>query len=234
MCFTAAMRSALVTLVIIFATGVVHATAEPFPSMDRPGSADSPVLQRFAGSLILQYEKKSLDEMTLPLSKLLPVPGKKAPGNNNAQAPKKTKQVEGEVTHILYIMPAGKSSLEVLKLYKDQIKDQNGKVLYECKGADCGGNAQGNSLDGGSTMGMAMYLRSGERVKEHPWSLPWCASQMRLSDVRYLAAEIPASGAHVSVMTASLPDVAGACQAILGRAIAMVDVIAVKPPAAKK
>jgi OmpA-OmpF porin, OOP family len=226
--------SAIVCAAIVCASGIVHATAEPFPSADKPGSADSPLLKRLDGSLILQYEKKNLDEMTLPLSKLLPVRGKKAPGNNNAEAPKKSKRIEGKATHIVYVMPAGSSSLEVLKLYKDQIKAQEGKVLYECKGAECGGNAEGNSLDGGSTVGMAMYLRGGDRVTEKPWSIPWCASQMKLSDVRYVAAEIPAAGAHVSVMAASLANVTGGCGAIAGRAIAMVDVIAGEPAASKK
>jgi OOP family OmpA-OmpF porin len=228
------MRFLVVAATILSAAGVAHATAEPLPSSDRPGSADSPLLKRFEGSLILQYDKKNLDEMTLPLSKLLPVPGKKASGNNNAVAPKKTKTVEGEATHILYLLPAGVSSLEVLKLYKDQIKAAEGKVLYECKGAECGGNAEGNSLDGGSTMGMAMYLRGGERVTEKPWSLSWCASQKKLMDVRYVASELPAARASVSVMTASLSDAEGGCGAIRGRAIAMVDVIARPPAAAKK
>jgi len=220
------MKSLLVVLVTIcLATTIAAAAPPPLPPGDVAGSADSPALKRPDGALILQYDKKNLDEVTLPLSKLELVRGKKASGNNNAAAPKKSKTVEGETTHLLYVMPAQGTSLEALKHFKDQVQAQKGKLLYECKAAECGGNAAGNSLDGGSTMGMAMYLRGGERVTEKPWSVTWCASHEKLADVRYFAAELPASGAHVSVMTANLADVGQACSALSGRAIAMVDVI---------
>ena len=193
------MRSSLLVVVAVCLAGVAGAAPPPpLPSTDKPGSADSPILKRFEGSIILQYDKKNLDELTLPLSKLQPVPGKKTTtGNNNLAEPKKKKTVEGETTHLLYVSPAQRTSLEVLKHYKDQISAAKGKVLYECKAGDCGGNAVGNSLDGGSSMGLAMYLRSGERVTEQPWLVPWCASHVKLADVRYVVAELPAGGGHV-------------------------------------
>jgi OOP family OmpA-OmpF porin len=229
------MRLFLVGLVIVCMTpGVADAAPPPLPTADAPASADSPALKRFEGALILQYDKKNLDELTLPLSKLEPVRGKKASGNNNAVAPKKSKTVEGETTHLLYVMPAQRASLEILKHYRDEIQAQKGKLLYECKAAECGGNAAGNSLDGGGTMGMAMYLRSGERVTEKPWSIQWCASHEKLADVRYLAAELPATGSHVSVMTANLADVGEACSALRGRTIAVVDIVGGKRPSGAK
>lgn len=222
------MKSALLVTVMVCVGGVVVAAPPPLPTGDKPGSADSPLLKRFGGSIILQYDRKNLDELTLPLSKLEPVPGKKASGNNNLTAPKKKLTVEGETTHLLYAGPEKVSSLEILKHYKDQIAAQKGKLLYECKAAECGGNATGNSLNGGSSMGLAMYLRSGDRVTEKPWSVAWCPSHVNLTDIRYIVAELPAGGAHVSVMTASLSDVGAACSALTDRAIAMVDVVASK------
>jgi hypothetical protein len=201
-------------------------TTPPLPPGDKPGSADNPALKRFEGSIILSYEKKNLDEVSWPLSKLEWVPKQKNSGNNDVAAPKKKKDLSGERTTLVYVTPPERSSLEVLKSYKDQIAEQKGKVLYECKGADCGGKPTGNSLDGGSRMSLAMYLRSAEQVKEQPWSLPWCAAQVALSDVRYLLAELPAAGATVSVMTASptSPN-KGACGSLAGRALVLVDVI---------
>jgi hypothetical protein len=228
------MRAFLVAIAIMSgALAAAAATPPPLPTADKPGSADSPILKRFEGAIVLQHDSKNLDELSLPLSKLQPLAGKKNSGNNNVAAPKKKKTVQGEATHLLYVTPAKRSSLEVIKHYKDQITAQKGKVLYECKAAECGGNAFGNSLDGGSSMGLAMYLRDGERVTEKPWSVAWCASHVKLSDIRYLAAELPAAGAHVSVMAASPSEVGEACSALAGRSIAMVDVIVGKTPASR-
>ena len=199
--------------------GIARAeTTPPLPPGDKPGSADSPALKRFEGSIILSYEKKNLDEVSWPLSKLEWVPKQKNSGNNDVAAPKKKKDLTGERTTLLYVTPPERSPLEALKSYKDQITEQKGKVLYECKAADCGGKPTGNSLDGGSRMSLAMYLRSAEKVQEKPWSVPWCAAQVGLTDVRYLVAELPAAGATVSVMAASptTPNT-GACGSLAGR-----------------
>ena len=164
--------------------------------------------------------------MSWPLSKLEWVPKQKNSGNNDVAAPKKKKDLTGERTTLLYVTPPETSSLEALKSYKDQITAQKGKLLYECKAADCGGKPTGNSLDGGSRMSLAMYLRSAEKVQEKPWSVPWCAAQVGLTDVRYLVAELPAAGATVSVMAASptTPNT-GACGSLAGRALVLVEVI---------
>jgi OmpA-OmpF porin, OOP family len=212
-------------LSLLFVESVALAANPPLPTGDKPGSADSAVLKRFEGSIILSYEKKSLDEASWPLSKLEWVPGKKNKGNNDVAAPKRTKNVEGERTTLLYVGPPERSSLEVLRSYKDQVTRQKGKILFECKAAECGGKDGGNSLDGGSRMGLAMYLRDADQVKEQPWQIPWCAAHVALSDVRYFIAELPAQKATVSVMTASPNAPAGACSALAGRSIALVDVV---------
>lgn len=208
-----------------FVPAATAAPSPPLPTSDAAGSVDSPVLKRYEGSIILSYDKKRFDEKSLPLSRLEPVPGKRDNHSNAVAEPKKKKTVEGETIHLVYVMPAERSSLEVFRNYQDEIKANKGTVLYECKAPDCGGNVTGNSINGGSSMGLPMYLRDGDHISDKAWSLPWCAQQVALTDLRYLVAELPASSAHVSVLTASMPDAANACASLKGRTLAVVDVI---------
>jgi OOP family OmpA-OmpF porin len=210
---------------LLFGGAARAASPPPLPAGDKPGSADPPFLRRFAGSIVLSYQRKSLDEVSWPLSKLEWVPGQKAGNNNDLAAPMKKKEARGERTTFVYVAPAERSTLEIIESYKDQIAAQKGKLLFACKAAECGGKPTGNSLDGGSRMSLAMYLRSGEEVQEAAWSIPWCAAQVGLTDVRYVLAEIPAQGATVSVMTASPSNPRGDCSALAGHTITLVDVI---------
>ena len=61
------------------------------PSADKKGGKDSPLLKRYEGSFIVSQDEKSFAEFQLPLSKLEPVPGKKAGNNNHAYEPKNRK-----------------------------------------------------------------------------------------------------------------------------------------------
>lgn len=229
-------------LLVILCTPAITLASPGLPTSDAPGSADSPILKRFDGSIILSYENKRFDEFTFPLSKLEYVPNKQNHDNNTVVEPKQKKTVEGELTYLLYVMPPKRSAFEVFRNYQDDIKAQNGTVLYECKGSDCGGNANRNVLGGGGYMGLPDYLRSSDKVTEPYPSIGRCAHGVSLSDLRYLVAELPGAGAHVSVLTANVPAASDECAPLQGRALAIVDIIQAKrrdskmvtaPPAAE-
>jgi len=59
-------RSAAIVLLWVATLGA-DAT---IPRADKPGSKDSPLLERYQGSFIVAYEHKGFDQFTLPLSKL--------------------------------------------------------------------------------------------------------------------------------------------------------------------
>src|SRR4051812_13798079 len=134
---------------LLFGSAARAENPPPLPSGDKPGSADLPFVRRFAGSIILSYERKSLDEVSWPLSRLEWVPGQKDTHNNDLAAPKKTKDATGERTTSVYVAPRERSSMEIIGSYRDQITAQKGKVLFECKGEGCGAKSTGNSLGGG-------------------------------------------------------------------------------------
>src|SRR5688572_9598836 len=112
------------------------------PTADRQGSKDNPLLRRYEGSFIIAYEHKSFDEFTLALSRLEPLPDNKRDSHNNRVfEPNQKKALEGERTRIVYLIPMDRSPLEVIRNYQEELEGKGGKVLFQCKAEDCGGNA---------------------------------------------------------------------------------------------
>ena len=198
------------------------------PTIDTKGSKDSSLLKRYEGSLIVAYEHKSFAEFTLPLSQLEQVEEKRDNRNNHYYEPKSKKDLEGEYTRLVYLMPEKRSPLEVLRNYQDEIKSQGGNILFECKAAGCGGDPQRSSQGGGGHMSLAIYLYPEERITEPFGSNGYCAMAEHITDQRYTAAELPASSAHVSVLTYTIvaPDQNDACKAFNARTMTVVDIVA--------
>ena len=78
------------------------------PTADQPGSQDHPLLRRYEGSFIVSHDHQSFAEFTLPLSRLEPVPGKRANHNNEMYEPKQKKSLEGAYTRLVYLLPEGR------------------------------------------------------------------------------------------------------------------------------
>jgi len=93
---------------------------------DVPGSQDHAGISRFPGSYIIGYDFREYDELTLALGPLM------------GRAPSKLRTVEGKVTRILYVAPAGRSSLEVAHSYWAALKQAGFGGLFGCDRDDCG------------------------------------------------------------------------------------------------
>lgn len=104
---------------------------------DVEGSEDHPMFTRVPGSTIIKYDFKEFDEAVLPLSKYLTL----------KRAFTKTKRVEGAVYRIGYKIPAGRSTLEVMRSYEDALAKGDAKILFECSGSSACGNAFDSGLD---------------------------------------------------------------------------------------
>jgi OmpA-OmpF porin, OOP family len=194
------------------------------PTADLPGSKDSALIGRFAGSLIVSYERKGQAEFSLPLSPLEKVPGRKDNHNNQYSEPKQKKDLVGAYTRLVYLLPPERSSLELIGNYSDEIKKQGGKVLFECKGDACGGDPKRGNGGGGGHMSLSMYLYPVDSVTDQYFSPGACLVRDQISDRRYLAAELPKQGAHISVYTYTVaPD---ACEKVLpNRTVAIVQIV---------
>ena len=87
---------------------------------DAEGSKDNPLISRYPGSIINEYGQKDFDEYELALSGF--VDGKYG----------KTQHLEGKVTEIYYVLPEGKSALEVFRNYQSGLKNGGFQELFTC------------------------------------------------------------------------------------------------------
>ena len=102
---------------------------------DVKGSRDHPLIGRFAGSEIIGYRTSDYGEWNLALG-----PAYEA-SYGNFQV-KKSKRVEGKLTRILYLAPAGKSTLQAYRNFENKLKQKEFTVMFACTGnGGCGFNA---------------------------------------------------------------------------------------------
>jgi OOP family OmpA-OmpF porin len=224
------VKSMMLALVALTTSSMVFAVERASnPTADRKGGKDHALLKRYDGSFIVAFDQKAFAEFVLPLSRLEEVPGKKDHKNVRAYEPKQKKALEGPTTRLVYVIPQGRSPLEVLRNYQEEIRAKGGKLLYECKAEECGGKPQGRSEGWAGHMTLARFLYPDDRITDPFGSNGWCAMTRDVADARYAAAELPASGAHVSVYTYTLKTGSNQyCQALNDRTIAIVDVIEAK------
>lgn len=224
------LASALLVLVLSLSAASALADATD-PQADIKGAKDNPLLKRYQGSFIVSFEQRAFDELTLPLSALERAePQRQDRMNNHVFVPKEKKDLEGRYTRLVYVNPAGRSSLEVLRNYQDEIQAQGGEVLFQCKGEDCGGDPRRATEGGGGQQSLMMLLVPPSRVIDPNFSNGACTLQNRIHDQRYLAARIPGPGgdAYLALMTWVM-DGSTYCKALAERTATLV--ILVEPKA---
>jgi hypothetical protein len=99
---------------------------------DAPGSEDHPIVTRYEGSYIDEYEVRSYDSFRLAL-------GPAGWNQDGVKVPAKQANLEGRVTRILYRGPQERASLEILRNYQSALEGAGFEPLYTC-GSDCGNN----------------------------------------------------------------------------------------------
>jgi len=224
------IRKSIIFGICMCITTTVLANTVKIPTADIEGSKDHPLMKRYDGSYIVAHQYKSFDEFTFPLSILKA--GKSKSIGFTSYTPKEKKTVEGPYTRLVYLLPADRSSLEVIRNYQDEITDQGGKVLYECKREECGGEkGRGIQGSGSGATSLAMFLRPFSRLDMKKYSPGYCATTQKIMDQRYLVAELPDVGAHISVHTYIFKEGRSYnnCDAYKGRAIAVIDIVEGKP-----
>ncbi len=214
----------IITAVVANAVVVLAEARIPtIPTADIKDSKDNPLLKRYAGSYILAYQHKNFDEFTFPLSKL---------EGQRPFAPKEEKTVEGPYTRLVYLMPADRSPVEVIRNYEDEILGHDGNVLYKCKREKCGGDEDHGIIKphGGDESSLAIFLRPYNRQGMEEYSPGYCATTSNILDQRYLVAEMPDSGTYISVHAYVLKDrYYSNCDAFMGRTVVVVDIVEGKP-----
>jgi OOP family OmpA-OmpF porin len=105
-----------VLAILTAAAGIAGVTA------DKEGSADHPLVSRYPGSFISDYQVVEFDEFTLPLGRIKP----------DGSGLEKSQHLEGKITHIVYDAPAGRSILEIYRNYESALKKGGFQILFAC------------------------------------------------------------------------------------------------------
>lgn len=219
---------ALVAACVSFGPAFADAT---IPTKDIPNARDNALLKRYEGSFIVSFDRQAFTDFKVPLSTLEKVEGDRRDRMNNVLIrPKQEQELEGARTRIAYLIPDGRSPLEVLRNYEDVVKAAGGEVLWQCKGDDCGGDPTRSSAGGGNMQSLMMYFVSEDQLKEPAFSNGACALTSGIEDQRYFTAKIPQSGgdAYVTVQTFQVNN-SLYCKAFNNRTVALVHVLEPKP-----
>jgi len=218
-------RQLLLLFLLLLLPGMILADAS-IPTKDIQKSHDPSFLKRYEGSLIIAFRHKSFDQLVLPLSRLEPRPDLRDQHNNIKFAPSEKKVVEGEYYRIVYLIPPGHSPLEILRNYENEIKSLNGRILFSCQGADCGGDPHRACSGGGGDMSLSMFLESEEDVLSYneEFSNGYCGLVSRINDQHFLAAHLPEQEVYLSVLTYEIGESAF-CNAFNKRTVAVIDIV---------
>jgi hypothetical protein len=98
---------------------------------DVKGSKDPAAIKRYEGSTIIGYKFSKFDEFSFPLGPIV-----KSTGAN--WQPGKSERKEGQYWRIVYVGPEGRSPLEVIRNYEQELAKAGFKPVYQCAKAECG------------------------------------------------------------------------------------------------
>lgn len=115
-------------LALIAALGIASAAA----AADRAGSRDHPLLPRYEGATIAQYDAKAFDEAKLAQAPVF--------GRPEDDKPRTFLLAEGRVTKIGYDLPKGRSVLEAWRNYQALLRASGFRTLYTCEQREGCGN----------------------------------------------------------------------------------------------
>ena len=190
-------------------------------AQDAAGSKDHPMIKRFEGSTIIGYEFLKFNDLVVLLG---PVKGKYSQPERWEYehgrlalplTPTKTLKVEGEATRILYVVPKGRSPLEVLRNYEQELQRMGFQTLFKCAREAC------SEQDG--ALGWLYLYPPKRRLKN---TAPLSVFALTLAtDQQFMTAKRTGPGAEayvsVYVATATLTD----HRETFERAIILLDVV---------
>ncbi len=191
------------------------------PSADAPGARDAAALPRYAGAILLENRTGAFDEIALPNARLERAPGRRDGRNNALNLPPAPLRAEGRLTRLSYLMPEGRSPLEVVRGYQQVVREAGGQVLYECSGAECGGTQTGAATIGGNETGLIHMLYPFDMVAGNATQ---CVLGERLAQQRFTLLDLPNAAGKVALLTWNVGEVVTGsdCRAWVGRTVALV------------
>ena len=191
----------LFALTGLFANGAHADNGTALPNSDAPGLSDPSDLKRIAGSFLFVRDDVAYDEITALIEPLW--------CNTDGCNKPKTATAAGQRSRLMYVMPAGTSSLAALRSYQQDLAGAGYKVLFECDGEKSSSTEakpceQMNYLSStGDSQLDAIFPKTSWTFSDS--SEPSCAGGGTILDARYSVLQNP-EGALVAFATFS-PDV---------------------------
>ncbi len=189
------------------------------PTQDLKGLSDPPGLSRYTGSVLLYRNDADYDELRLPVSR-------PADKGGEPVAPK-VLEAKGQRSSLQYLVPPGRSPLEVLRNYQQAYKAQGFETVYECAGPACG--ASDVSLHGFDLGRLLVPANDASAIGDN--SPAACAGGAFVGDLRYAVLQNKASGAAMALMSWKPGNVSAYCDEAAFKKHTSVFLVRVQPQA---
>ena len=147
--------------------------------------------------------------------------------DNIFYAAERIKELQGKITRIVYIVPAGRSPLEVLSNYEEEVANKGGQTLYKCREQECGGDNRFGVKATGWHQNVLMKVYPVSEVRQPSASTGDCALREDTGGTRYTAMALPTADgqtAHVAVVTYQLKT-HSACMVLNERTVVVVVIV---------
>lgn len=126
------MKTKVATVgLLLLVSGLVAVPASTAPD-DKDGGKDLPIVSRYPGSEIDNFDNKAFDEITL----ITGGPACDCDGTRITTC--KTQHLEGKISWVSYNSPNGRSVLEIYRNYEQALQKAGFQPVYSCKDAECG------------------------------------------------------------------------------------------------
>jgi outer membrane protein OmpA-like peptidoglycan-associated protein len=121
----------LAAILLCISLNVLADGTEP-PAADLPGLIDPAGLKRIEGAVLVGGDQVAYDELALPAGPLK----RDEAGNDHPSA--SLPVAAGVRSRLIYILPAGRSTLEAIRSYQTEMAPAGFKVAWECADDACG------------------------------------------------------------------------------------------------
>lgn len=190
------------------------------PTKDLKGLSDPPGISRYAGSVLLYRNDADYDEARLPTAKT-------TEKNGEPFAPKAL-AVAGQRHSLQYLVPPGRSPLEVLRNYQQAYQAQGFETVFECNGMAACGASDTNLVRFGLGQLLMPTTYPADVGDNSPAA---CATGAFTGDLRYAVLQNKASGVALAVMSWKPGDVSVYCDEASFKKHTSVFVVRITPKA---
>jgi OOP family OmpA-OmpF porin len=160
------------------------------PTQDAPNLSDIASVKRYEGAVLVWRDDVNYDEITFPAGRVS--------YNNNVLKALKTDNRIGSRAMLVYVAPAGRSTLEVMRSHQSQLKTDGFKVLFECADSACG---EASALTGGNNFNFANMLFKDAAFSTSRSEAHVCAAGAQITGFKYSLLDNTKTGETLAVMT---------------------------------